>query len=110
VEVPVIGSGRIALVVASAAAPGAAAALSDEHTQLVSVLVATVAVVAGLIAWIDRRIDKRVKAHEAHEAELDDERHAALLGEIRHVRELLRLPPEDRDITGPIPLTGQHRR
>ena len=65
-----------------------AAAVTEDKVYFVAILVATVVGVAGCIAWIDARIERRIKSHEVTEQELDTARHAEVLGEIRHVKEL----------------------
>jgi hypothetical protein len=90
---------RVAVVFSSAAAPMVAGnVFDDEHVRFTAMLVSTVAVVAGLIAWIDRRIEKRIKDHANQEEAVSASRHTILMGEIRHLRIEMRLP-EDREIT-----------
>lgn len=59
--------------------------VSEEHGTLLFVLATLVGTVVGTVAWIDSRIDKKIKLHNRQ----DDLRHDAVLGEIRHLRELL---------------------
>lgn len=65
-----------------------ASAVTDDKVYFVGVLAATVAGVVGAIAWIDRRIEARIKAHEATELQVDQARHEEVLSEIKHLREL----------------------
>ena len=103
-----IDPSRIAVVLSSAAAPVVASGVfEDEHVRFTAMLVSTVVVVAGLIAWIDRRIEKRIKDHAAQEEALSQTRHTVLMSEIRHLRIEMRLP-EEREITDPMG-RGLHR-
>lgn len=61
-----------------------AAAVTDDKVYFVGILVATVVGVAGVIAWIDSRIDRRIRDH----TETDQARHAEVMREIKHLREL----------------------
>lgn len=112
---------RLVFVLASSASSGALAAIGsiDEHTSLLAAIVATVTVVAGGIAWLDRRMEKKIRDHERKEFEKDEqlktlnaqryearrqfeeERHASILREIAHVKELIDLRSEIRALREP---------
>jgi hypothetical protein len=72
-------------VVAASAAPIALAdsVVSDEHIAFVVLLVGTVTTVAGLMAWIDYRIEKKNRAQTR-----------LVMNEIRHLRQMLALKLE----------------
>ena len=78
---------RPLLILASMAAETAAGAAvaSSEHVGFVALLVATVGIVAGAIAWIDSRIEKRIAAHSQE----DVLRHSEVLNSVEHLKELL---------------------
>jgi hypothetical protein len=42
--------------------------------------------VVSVVAWVDHRVDKRVKAHEVVEEAQAESRHQSLLTEIRHLQ------------------------
>ena len=69
------------LVLAGAAAEG----IAGDHIVFVGILAAVVVAVIGTVAWIDARIQHAIEKH----TETDVERHDAILGEIRHLRELM---------------------
>jgi len=86
----VIHFGRAAVVGVTTLLPAMASlAVSDEQARFALILASVVATVAGGIAWMDKRIDGRIKDHAESESKADALRHAAVMAEIRHVRELL---------------------
>ena len=79
----------------------------DDHATLIASMVTAVTVIAGGLAWLDRRMEAKIQAHERKEFEKDEalkemnkeryearrrfeeERHESILREIAHVRDML---------------------
>ncbi len=59
--------------------------LSADEVEMIALMVGAVVSVAGVIAWVDRRIDKKIKASD----EIDLVRHQQIRGELRHLAQLI---------------------
>lgn len=113
---------RVAFVMVSGASTGGVFAMVnglDEHATLIASLVSAVVVIAGGLAWLDRRMDAKMQAHEKKEFDKDEitkemnreryesrnrfeeERHRSILAEIAHVRDMLDLKAEIRKLREP---------
>lgn len=80
-------SPRVLLVASSAALAAAGSfTVSGEHAQFALHLASVIATVAGGIAWMDKRIDRRIREHAESERREDGLRHAAVMAEIGHLR------------------------
>lgn len=106
---------RVAFVMVSGASAGGVFAMVnglDEHATLIASIVTAVTVIAGGLAWLDRRMEAKIQAHEKKEFEKDEslkemnreryearrrfeeERHESILREIAHVRDMLDIKGE----------------
>lgn len=104
-----VGSGVLAV-----ASEPALTGISEDHVALIASLVAFTTTVAGGLAWLDKRMERKIKAHEEAEfqkgeterkareeletvrAKLEAERHEGILRELGHVKELVDLRGEIR--------------
>lgn len=118
---------RGGFVVATTAGGGALAtvAVPADHAATIVVLVTAVGVVAAGIAWIDKRIESRLRRHEEGEAEkfatlqalntaryesrglLEQERHDRLMAEITHVKERIDIRGEIRALRSSLRATEE---
>ena len=105
VLVPTVSTGVLAEAVVTPPAGG-----FDEHQFLLVGLVGLVGTVASGIAFYDRRVEKRLSEHEQKEFDkdeardrLDEARHAHLLSEIAHVRELVDVRDQLRQLRAELP-------
>lgn len=80
----------IALSAASAAAATPAVEIPADNVATLLFVAGLIAFVAAAVAWVDRRIAGALRAHMEAERELDDARAAAVLAEVRAIRELVR--------------------
>jgi hypothetical protein len=79
------------LVAAAALAPVALGAegIAASDISFLAYLAGGVVGVVAVVAWVDHRVDRRVKAHEVVEDERAEARHQSLLTEIRHLTDRL---------------------
>jgi len=105
-ESQVTGLGKLAATVSAALLPGTLAmpVVTDDKVAFVALLAGVVGVVVAIVAWVRKQVKDEIRAHNSK----DRVRHKAVLGEIRHMRELLHLkfglplpePLEDLDDDG----------
>jgi hypothetical protein len=65
----------VLLAGASAYAAGLAAGVSSEQVELLKLVAGGVVAIVAAVAWIDYRIDGKIKRHGAEEARLNRARH-----------------------------------
>lgn len=76
-----------------AVAAEASSGIPGSHLNTIILLAGGIGAVAGGIAWVDHKIRQALVDHTDAEQKLDNERHAAVLAEIAHIRELLERRP-----------------
>lgn len=79
-----------------AAALATTVAITTEHITLLAILAAGISTVIGAVTWVEKKIEKKISSHESREFEkyearekLEAERHARIMAEIGHVKEMV---------------------
>jgi hypothetical protein len=98
-----LDASRMVMAIGPVAVAEVGVVATPDHVGFVALLAAVVGVVAVMIAWIDRRIERKMSDHakadaerERLKSELDHERHQSLLRELGQLRESVSIRGEIR--------------